>query len=1152
MSMSNSLFELVIGEISSAIAPLIKLKAAKADGSIDVERCSKNVEALLGEIGFKPPAVGVYTDVAVGVAAAVKAVTDILDKLETDVNSDLLGLAKDIFPILKDVFPAIKKVAEDFKSGAFEDCADDMEQFFTVTDFEETFPRRLLDYLILTHLKRTYPKIYSVLLLSGFAQNNDQEEEADEYKSKCVLQVLNWEAVPLLFKAPLSIPAVAYDFENSFKAERFMAYLELFIRSFGIPGGLYPLDDTVASKLNEGSQNSQEDGTKEMRIPVFTSGDWTQGDFSALNLCIAPIKDDTNFQDDTNLQTQAYRGFGAYFNGSLAETVELGESWKFGIAADMQKPMLMKFLPGQVEVEMLTDDGSSFTGKLGAKLTFQRAEPTVLIGFADALSIGFDGLALSTSVEKNSNGIDYLAEADVIGLFAQIKAGNGDSFIQKILPSDPIRVSFDIGFGYSSAKKFYIKLGSDGQGGELLYTWHLNKELGPVLIRDIIFSLKSENQKIKASAAVCAKAEIGPVTFLVEKVGLSIIVDMGKPGILGKADMYVDFKLPEAVGINIEASAVTGGGYLAITDTGYEGILSISISGKFSITAIGILTTKPPDGGDYYSLKIIGNVLFPPVQLGFGFFLCGVGIAAAINSTMNVTALQNSVRDGSITSILFPPDPIKNAPKIINDIKTLLPACEGSHVFGVMVKIGWGGAVKIIEGDLGIFIQVGRSFKLAIAGVIKAVLPKPESAVVSLQLAVIGILDLETETISIDASLYSSKILTWPISGDMALRLCYGDNAYFAMSVGGFYPGYRAPGGFPELRRLAISFGEDNPKIILGSYFAITDNSVQFGAGVEFLFEKDFGGIAGKIKLEGSGGFDALIQFRPKFYFECGLYVRLNLSRNGTKLLFLSLDAHFSGPNVFHLYGSCTVDIAGIFSKDFDFDEYFGDEIPEPQSPRISAFSLLEEEIKSSANWIPMGPTETDTLVTFRYGEDVKQYVNIEGGIKFSQNLLPLERDIEKLGEAEISEGTAYFKVEPAVPGALSQTIAPLEENFAPGMYLYLDDAQKLSGPTFSKMPAGFSVSADGIRTPSRLEQTNLEYEIVSIVDDSGQSPARASNVSRSHSGSLLYKKIAISSELAGIMTEHAGFLYDKGRHTRKPGRLVRPEKTGKFKVNYY
>ncbi|MDF2906101.1 MAG: hypothetical protein K0R34_1422 [Herbinix sp.] len=1143
--MSNSIFELVIGEISSALAPLIKLKAVGSDGSVDVERCSKNVEKLLSDLGYKPPSIGVYADIAVGLTSAVKAVTDILDRLKNDLNSDLIDLAKDIFPILKDVFPAIKKVAEDFKNGTFEDTNAKMDLFFNQTNFEETFPRRLLDFLIVTHLKRSYPKIYSVLMLTGFALANDQEEDTDEFRSKCILQVVNWEAVPMLFQDPLSIPASVYDFGGNFNAERFMAYLEQFIRSFGLPGGLYPLDNSVSEKLLTAGQNAS--GTvglanKEMRIPLYTSGDWLQGDYSALNLCIAPIK------DVINTEPQTYKGFGAYFTGSLAETFELGKSWRLGVAADMQKPILVKVLPEQVAVEVLTDDNSSFSGKLAAKLVYQREEPTTLIGFADTLSIGFDGLSLTAGVAKSTEGIDYLVEADVIGLFVQIKSGDGDSFLQKILPSE-IKVSFDLGFGYSKAKKFYIKCGTEGQGGELNYTWQLNKELGPVLIREIIFALKSGDNKIKASASVCAKAELGPVTFLVEKVGLSIVADMDRPGILGKADMYVDFKLPEAVGINIEASAVTGGGYLAINDTGYEGIIHISVSGKFSVTAIGILTTKPADGGDYFSLKIIGNVLFPPIQLGFGFFLCGVGIAAAINSEINVTALQNSVRNGSISSILFPPDPIKNAPRIINDIKTLLPASEGNHVFGVMVKIGWGGAVAILDGELGIFLQVGKNFKIAVMGIIRAVLPNPESAVVSLQLAVVGILDLETETISIDASLFSSKILTWPISGDMALRLYYGDNAYFAMSVGGFYPGYRTPGGFPELRRLSICFGEDNPKILLGSYFAITDNSVQFGAGVEFFFQKDFGGIIGNIKLEGAGGFDALILFKPKFYFECGLYIRLNLSRNDKKLLFLSLDSHFSGPNVFHLYGSCTIDIAGIFSKEISFDEYFGDEVPEQQSPRISAFNMLREEVRNNSNWVPLGLTETETLVSFRYGDDAKQLVNTEGGIRFSQGLLPLEREIEKLGESEISEGKAFFSIEPVVPGAELQEVTSQDGNFAPGMYRYLSDSEKLSGPAFVKMPSGFAVSATRISIPSKLEQITFDFEIIPIIDEDDRvvtQTFKSVTLLRNRNG---YKAVRPNDRIVSEMSEYAGLLR-KGIHDiRRP---IREKGTGKYRVNYY
>lgn len=1146
--MSNSLFAIIINEISSAVAPLAGMLARRADGSIDVQKCSKNVEKLLNETGFKPPSTEAYMDLAAGLSAAAGAVADILDRLGADDGMDLIGLAKDLLPVLKNTFPAIRDAVSRFRNGDFGNANEQMRRFMTVTDFADTFPRRLIDYLILSHLKRNYMKVYSILLLAGLARNIEQAENEAEFKSECVLQVLNWEAIPDIFRDPLSIPAEAFDFGGSFNAENFMACLELIIRSFGLPGGLYPTADEMLSEYGfiTGDDGQSEDRPKEMRMPVFTSGDLDQGNYSALNLCMAPIRDMVNSQEI------AYKGIGAYFSGSLSGSVALGDAWSLGITGEMDKSVLVKITPGNIETQILTDTNSAFSGKLAVKLSYQPDKPVVLLGFADVLSIGFKGLAFSASVEKNTGGTGCCVEADVTGLVLQIKSGDGDSFIQKILPSD-INVSFDIGFGYSKARNFYIKSGSEGQDGELNYTWHLNKELGPVYIRDIIFALKSENKKIKASAAVCARAELGPVSFLVEKLGLYIVVDTEKPGVLGKADMYLDFKPPEAVGVNIEAPAVTGGGYLSVNDTGYEGILNISIGEKFSVTAIGILTTKTPDGGNYYSLKIIGNVVFPPVQLGYGFFLRGVGIAAAINSGMNVTALQNSVRDGSISSILFPPDPVKNAPVIIKNIKTFLPPCEGSHLFGVMVKIGWGGAVAILDGELGIFIQAGRNFKVAIAGILRAVLPRPDSKVISLNFAVIGMLDPEEEMISIDASLYNSYLLTWSISGDMALRLCYGNNPYFAMSAGGFYPGYRAPAGFPQLRRFAVNLGKNNPRITLDSYLAITDNSVQFGAKLDLLLVKDVKAI-GRFKLEGSCGFDALIQFRPRFYFECAMFLRMAVSAGGKRLAYAKLEGRLSGPNEFHIKGVCEASLCGL-SLEFDVDERFGDRISEPETPKINALALLRGEIADVANWVPTVSPLTGTCVAFRHGEDAERYLDTGGGIDFNQNLMPLEREIEKLGESRIEGGKAYFVIEPLVPGAEVQDISKLESNFAPGMFVYLSDSQKLSGPAFVKMPSGFSVSAGGLSVPSGSVRAEQGFEIILVSDDDAAAEVPGGMRGHVRRGMQVYRGMSLNQVYTGVMAEKAALVH-KGRRPyvglSRPGRRTAEKRQTGYIVEYY
>ena len=53
----------------------------------------------------------------------------------------------------------------------------------------------------------------------------------------------------------------------------------------------------------------------------------------------------------------------------------------------------------------------------------------------------------------------------------------------------------------------------------------------------------------------------------------------------------------------------------------------------------------------------------------------------------------------------------------------------------------------------------------------------------------------------------------------------------FALAVGGLHPRFTAPAGFPSVARLQLALTNgDNPKLICQAYFAVTSNTVQFGA----------------------------------------------------------------------------------------------------------------------------------------------------------------------------------------------------------------------------------------------------------------------------------------------------------------------------------
>ena len=90
----------------------------------------------------------------------------------------------------------------------------------------------------------------------------------------------------------------------------------------------------------------------------------------------------------------------------------------------------------------------------------------------------------------------------------------------------------------------------------------------------------------------------------------------------------------------------------------------------------------------------------------------------------------------------------------------------------------------------------------------------------------LGIIDFGEQMLSLDASLYDSRVTIYSVYGDMALRLSWGEQPIFALSIGGLHPQFKPPPNFPSLRRCTIEIGVgNNPRLSCMSYFALTANS---------------------------------------------------------------------------------------------------------------------------------------------------------------------------------------------------------------------------------------------------------------------------------------------------------------------------------------
>ena len=341
--------------------------------------------------------------------------------------------------------------------------------------------------------------------------------------------------------------------------------------------------------------------------------------------------------------------------------------------------------------------------------------------------------------------------------------------------------------------------------------------------------LSAGDEGLRLALAVTAGLKIGPLAATVERIGIQMLLkatEEGVAGSFGALNIGQGFKPPSGAGMSIAAGPVTGGGYLFFDPDNeqYAGILQLSFQ-AIGLTAIGLLTTRLPDPSGPagstkkgFSLLIIITIDLPPIQLGYGFTLNGVGGLLGINRTMVVDVLRDGVRNRTVEAILFPKDPIARASEIISTLRSVFPPAEGRFVFGPMIKLGWG-PNAIISLEACVILELMAPIKLVILGRVQIALPDKKDGILNLRLDIVGVIDFDRGEVSVDASLIDSRIAVFVITGDMAVRIGWGASKIFAIAAGGFHPKFLAPPGFPQLRRLAIALADsDNPRIRLETY----------------------------------------------------------------------------------------------------------------------------------------------------------------------------------------------------------------------------------------------------------------------------------------------------------------------------------------------
>jgi hypothetical protein len=719
--------------------------------------------------------------------------------------------------------------------------------------------------------------------------------------------------------------------------------------------------------------------------------------------------------------------------------------------------------PGQLAVHA----SASVDGSLQVAIvrSGQGGQRLTVLGIPGVATIDAASIGTSTGAQfhwDSGSGVArgaFVAGVSITGGKLTVGAANADGFVASLLSGLDIELDFDLQLGWAGDRGFYI-----GGNAGLGTTIGVNATIGPFTVGSVHLELSAAGSGLALEASVTGSGTLGPVTASVDRIGATANLGF-TPGNLGPAELDLNFKPPSGLGILIDAGAVTGGGYISFDPVKgeYSGALELSLLG-LAVKAVGVLDTRLPDGTPGFSFLIILTFDLPPVQLGFGFTLNGLGGLCGINRTMVTDALQAAVRAHHLDSILFPPDPVKDAPQIISDIQTIFPPAQGRYVFGPMLEIGWG-TPTLITLEVGVILEVPDPVRIALLGALHMALPDADAALIMIQIDIAGTLDFGTDELAIDGTIYDSYILAFQLSGDMALRLNWGASPDFAVSLGGFFPRYQPPPGFPALKPLTVAIGDgDDIQLSCTAYLAVTTNSFQFGAAVQLYAS------AGGFTVQGHIGFDALFTFNP-FGFDVDFTAGVDVKYDGATLAGIELDAELTGPTPFHVHGTASLQFL-FFSVGVTVDITWGDDNA-VTLPAVAVLPQLNSALTTPGSWSAQLPDGAQQAVTLRGlpPADTDIVVHPMGSLTVRENVVPLDVPVTKFGNAAPADGS-QFAIASVTLGTGQAATSPVPGEFAPGQFQQLSDADKISAPAFEEFHCGVTIGDPSVHAGSDAPRT--------------------------------------------------------------------------------
>jgi hypothetical protein len=433
----------------------------------------------------------------------------------------------------------------------------------------------------------------------------------------------------------------------------------------------------------------------------------------------------------------------------------------------------------------------------------------------------------------------------------------------------------------------------------------IQRQLGPLYVDRIgLDTVESGGKVTQISLLFTGSVSLFGLNASVDRLGIT----WTGGDVLSISSWSVDL-MGLAVSADLAGLSLSGG-LLKFEEPQQPGVISYvgMLSAHFATYGLSVFGGYSDDQGNasfFVFGAINGPIGGPPA-----FFVTGLGGGFGIDRAMIVPDNISKFADYPFIKALDPAaKPSANPMDDLRALAAFFPPQIGNFWFAGGISFT---CFALVDGIAVLAVSIGDGLEVDLLGLARMALPRPEAALVSIELALLARFSTRDGLFLIKAQLTDNSWLLYSdvrLTGGFAFATWWKGAlaGQFVLTVGGYHPSFHRD-GYPEVPRLGLTWKISDAICVKGgSYFALTSEALM--AGVDIEVSADFGWAWARLAFGAHG----IVYFDP-FWFEVLAYVRISagitidLGWFGTISISISLGAQIKvwGPD---FAGEATFDV---------------------------------------------------------------------------------------------------------------------------------------------------------------------------------------------------------------------------------------------------